>query len=145
MTKVSREVVEKLLSEAREALDEIRSTVSMDLDAFMSSRTARFSLRYSIVMIVEALADLAITILEKDLGESAESYRDAFVKLAERGIISSETMQSMIKLAGLRNIIVHRYWTVDDVRIYINARENGIRALENFLSEVLRYVEAENS
>jgi len=84
MTRVDREIINKLLSEAREALDEIRNIVSMDLNDFMKSRTARFSLRYSIIMLVEALVDLAIAILEKDFGESIETYREAFVKLAEK-------------------------------------------------------------
>jgi len=145
MTKVNKEVIKKLLSEVREALDEIESIVSIDLSEFINSRTARFSLRYSIVMIVEALADLAVAILEKDFEESVESYRDAFIKLAEKGIIGAEIMQSMIKLISLRNIIVHRYWAIDDVKIYKNAKENGIKTLKNLISEVLDYVEAKSS
>jgi len=145
MTRVDREIINKLLSEARDALDEIRNIVSMDLNDFMRSRTARFSLRYSIIMLVEALVDLAIAILEKDFGESIETYREAFVKLAEKGVIDIETMQIMIALVSLRNMIVHRYWAVDDVKIYRDAKEGGVRAVESFLAEVLRYVEAKEN
>ena len=145
MTRVSKEVVKRLIREAEEALDEIKSVISMELDEFVSSRRARFSLRYSIVLIVEALADLGVAILEKDFNEEVESYRDAFIKLAEKGVISSECMQSMIKLVSLRNIVVHRYWTIDDIRIYKNAKGDGVKALRNLISEVTRYVEAENS
>jgi len=145
VTKVSNEVVRRLMNEAKEALDEIENIISMKVDAFLTSRSARFSLRYSIVLIVEVLADLSIAILEKDFDEVVESYRDAFIKLATKGVISSECMQTMVRLAGLRNIVVHRYWTIDDVKIYENAKENGVKALKDFMNKVMEYVETENS
>ena len=132
MTKVDRSVFEKLVSEAREAIDEMRSLTSMSLDDFIRSRTARFSLRHSMVMAVEALADLAVAILEKDFNERVETYREAFVKLAEKGVISAETARSLTKLVGLRNLVVHRYWVVDDLRVYEEARSGGSRCWRGF-------------
>ncbi len=132
MTKVDRSVFEKLVSEARKAIDEMRSLTSMSLDDFIRSRTARFSLRYSVVMAVEALADLAVAILEKDFNERVETYREAFVKLAEKGVISAETARSLTKLVGLRNLVVHRYWVVDDLRVYEEARSGGSRCWRGF-------------
>jgi len=126
----------------REALEEVRSVTSMSVDDFVRSRTARFSLRYSVVMLVEALADVAVLILEKDFGEAAESYREAFLKLAEKGVVSAEAAEKMTALAGLRNLIVHKYRAVDDMRIYRDARGSGVEAVEKFILEVLRYVEA---
>jgi uncharacterized protein YutE (UPF0331/DUF86 family) len=145
VTKVSNEIVRRLMNEAKEALDEIENIISMKADAFLASRSARFSLRYSIVLIVEVLADLSIAILENDFDEVVESYRDAFIKLATKGVISSEYMQTMVRLAGLRNLVVHRYWTIDDVKIYENAKENGVKALKDFMNKVMEYVETKNS
>ncbi len=48
----------------------------------------------------------------------------------------------MVKLVGLRNIIVHRYWVVDDLKIYKSAKNSGIGNIEKFIEEVSRYVEA---
>jgi len=108
------------------------------LDEFMTSRRARFSLRYSIILVVEALADLGVAILEKDFNEEVESYSDAFVKLTKKGIISSERMQSMIKLVSLRNLVVHRYWTINDMKIYKDAKEGGVKTLKDFMSKVMK-------
>jgi uncharacterized protein YutE (UPF0331/DUF86 family) len=49
---------------------------------------ARYSLRYSVVVVFEALADLSVAILEKDFSEDVESYREAFLKLTNHGVIS---------------------------------------------------------
>ena len=144
MSKVNKEVVRRLISEAREALEEVREISTMDLNEFVRSRRARFSLRYSVVLSLESLTDLAVAILEKDFDVMAESYREAFLKLAEKGIVNAELAESMARLAGLRNMIVHRYWTIDDTRIYHSARGSGVRAVEDFVEEVRRYVEAED-
>jgi len=66
-------------------------------------------------MAVEALADLATVILEKDFGEAVSSYREVFIKLAEKGIINADTAESLVRLVGFRNLIVHRYWIIDDI------------------------------
>ena len=98
LTKIDRGIVEKLVREAREAIDEVRSLASMSLNDFIRSRIARFSLRYSIVMVVEALTDLAVAILEKDFNERVETYREIFVKLAEKGVISADIARSLTRL-----------------------------------------------
>lgn len=144
MTRIDRRNFNRLVSEVVEALDEVKSIVSMDIDKFSTDRRARYSLRYSLVVIVEALSDLSVSILEKDFNEDVESYREVFLKLASHGVISFETSQNMAKLASLRNLIVHRYWTIDDLRIYKEAKQNGLEAVERFVKEVTNYVEAKN-
>lgn len=45
----------------------------------------------------------------------------------------------MASLASLRNMVVHRYWEVDDIRIYREAKRRGIKILENFVKEMRKY------
>jgi len=37
-------------------------------------------------------------------------------------------------------MIIHRYWEIDDERIYQEAKENGINTIRNFIKEVDDYV-----
>nr|WP_245534193.1 HepT-like ribonuclease domain-containing protein [Thermofilum pendens] len=75
---------------------------------------------------------------------SPESYAEAFLKLGEKGVVSMETAMKMAKLASLRNIIVHRYWAIDDARILNEAKGSGTKAVREFIDEVLRYVETKD-
>ncbi|MEM3414415.1 MAG: HepT-like ribonuclease domain-containing protein [Thermoproteota archaeon] len=144
MTRIEKESFNKLINEATDALDEIKSIVSMDINEFSADRRARYSLRYSIVVIVEALADLSVTILEKDFNDAAESYREAFLKLVNHKVTSLNTFNSIAKLVSLRNQIAYRYWTIDDLRIHREAKENGVEAIKHFIKEVERYVETKD-
>ena len=56
----------------------------MSLDEFMHDRGMRFAMRYSILLIVEATADLGLAILKQYFREEARSHREVFLKLAER-------------------------------------------------------------
>lgn len=144
MTRVDRHAAERLLSEAREALEELREITSLERDRVLSDRTLVFSMRYSIILVVESLADLAFAILERDYGVCPESYRDAFARLGRKGVVRPSIAEGMERLASLRNLIVHRYWEVDDGRIYDEAVGGGMKVIEKFMREVEGYVETED-
>ena len=143
MTRVPKAVVQRYLRDVTEALEVVKGLTSRRLEELLRDRYLCYSLRYAVVVMVEASADLALAIIEKDFGETAESYREAFLKLAEHGVISGETANAMVKLVALRNLVVHRYWVIDDARIYGEAKRGGVAAVERFLDEVMAYVEAE--
>ncbi len=42
----------------------------------------------------------------------------------------------MIRFVRLRNLIVHRYWEVDDARMYKEIKEEGFRIVRRFIEEV---------
>jgi len=144
VTKIDKRTARRLLSEAREALEELKELVSRGREQVLRDRTLIFSMRYSVILMVEALADLSFAILEKDFGECPEGYRDAFARLAKRGVVKPSLAEGMRRLASLRNLIVHRYWAVNDERIYEEAVGGGIGIVEEFVAEVSNYVEAKD-
>ncbi len=143
MTHIDKEYAERLLEEAREALKLARSIISRrSLDEFMADPEARYALRYTLILLVESLADLSVAILEADFGEAPASYREAFLSLSTRGITGYTLAESMARLASLRNLLVHRYWNIDDARLYRETGEN-LSLVERLVEELERYVEAD--
>lgn len=128
--------IKQRISEIEEAIDELEKLLSMDEEPFLRSRTARFSARYSIVQAVEVATDTGLHTPERRFSESPEGYRDAFKKLALRGIIP-RTAEEMSKPATPRDIVVHRYWEVDDLRTYREVKSNGLESVRRFLREVV--------
>lgn len=45
----------------------------------------------------------------------------------------------MRRFVGLRNLIVHRYWEVDDERMYKELKEEGLRRVREYLESVAKY------
>lgn len=137
---IDREYIEKLLAEISEALDELRSIVSRPLAEVLSSRDLRYAMRFSVVLLVEALTDAAQHILVRCFSIEPKSYVDALKKLVEVSIVRKELADRLAALARLRNIIVHRYWEIDDLRIYNEAKTNGIAVVESTMSDLKRWL-----
>ena len=78
----------------------------------MYSPEARYALRYSLVLLVEAIADALTLILEADYGLAPESYRDAMLLAGERGIIPYDIAS---RLAGLASLWKYALSTVTGV------------------------------
>ncbi len=79
------------------------------LEEFIESIEAKYALRYTIILFVESVADLATLILEADYGIAPDSYRDAMLLLGEKRILPYSLAEALARLASLRNIIIHRY------------------------------------
>ena len=123
-----------------EAVNRAREIVGMGEDSFIGDWRSRAALRYLLITIVESAVAIGKHVL-RCLGIEYGGYRDVFYRLAEAGVISADTADAMARLASLRNLLVHRYWVVSDVRIYRDARENGLLGVENFVREVVWWLE----
>jgi len=92
------------------------------------------------VEIVEATTSIGLHILREYFNEGAEGYVGVFRALLGHGVLSSDVGEGMIRLVRLRNLIVHRYWEVDDIRMYREIKGEGIKLIRRFIEEVERYV-----
>jgi uncharacterized protein YutE (UPF0331/DUF86 family) len=135
-------MVRRFLGEAWEALRAARGVVEgYTLEEFMSRMEARYALRYALILLVEAVVDVLVAILEADYGLAPESYREAVLLAGERGVIPYSAARRLAQLASLRNMLVHRYWRVDDERLYRETRI-GLQAVEEVLGALEEYVSA---
>ncbi len=75
------------LEEASEALAAAKRIVeSYGLEEFLQSIEARYALRYSIMLVVEALAYAITLVLEACHDIAPQSYRDAMLLAGEKAV-----------------------------------------------------------
>jgi uncharacterized protein YutE (UPF0331/DUF86 family) len=114
--------------------------VSLEQVVFLAERRNAFALRYLIIQAVEAMADLCQHILAGVQRIPCAGYIDCLTKAGEQGIISLALSQRLCRLAALRNMLVHRYWTVDDASLYVETRANQ-SDLRTFGQEIEAFVQ----
>jgi len=131
-----RSLVKKLLLEAEEALQILEEVAAKP----EPSRSDVYAARYAIVQIVEALTAIA-TALAAARGVAIEGYAESMAFLGRAGIVKGETAEALVKLARLSNLIVRRYWLLDDKRLLAEARGGGIEAIHKAIEDVKRLVE----
>jgi len=93
---------------------------------------------------IEAMFDVGRHILAKTYEFKSLEYKEVAAALAEKGIVSPAFGQTLVKMAGYRNRMVHYYKEIkpeelDDIlRNDLGDIENFIREIEAFLKSYLR-------
>ena len=100
----------------------------------------RMSLRYLVIQLVEAAASVSVHLLSRLFDERVEGYADCFRRMGARKVIAEGLSERLASAARLRNLLVHRYWEIDDRRVYTSI-EGGIEDFEVFKREVRSFME----
>jgi uncharacterized protein YutE (UPF0331/DUF86 family) len=69
-----------------------------------------------------------------------QDYKDNFSVLSEAGILPDGFTRTMREPAGLRNLLVHLYWDVDDQVMY-EAIRSELSDFETFVGYILVYMD----
>jgi len=131
---LDRNRIAKDIADIAMARREIECLVAVDQATFFSDSRNAFSVRYLIIQAVEVMTDLCQHMLARTRGIPCDGYIDCIVKAGEHGIISVALAERLRRLAALRNILVHRYWNIDDARVYVETKVN--------LSDLTTFIDA---
>ena len=92
-------------------------------------------MRYNVIVLVEALVSLAIHVLREEQGYRPTGYADAVERLSAMLGLDAGCVSALKALVRLRNLLVHRYWSIDDKLVYENIKRD-FRCVEALLERV---------
>ena len=72
--------------------------------------------------------------------ERADAYKDIFVRLQQKGVISKEIGKELISFASFRNRLVHLYWRVE--RDEMLSKLDDIEIVKQFAEGVYTYLKS---
>lgn len=129
---VNRDFVNGKARDIRNSMSELlrlssKAFEEMDLDE-------RYSMRYQVIVLVEAVVSLCSHIALEAYDYEPSSHKDCVAYVCGRE--SVKCVEELKAMVGLRNLLVHRYWNVEDKRIYGSVRED-FRCVEELLGRVV--------
>lgn len=125
------DVVKGRMDEVRWAIRELQRLASKEFTEL--SVDERYAIRYNIIVLVESLVSLCLHLASEGFRGRPTSYREAVRIVAERmGVACVGDLESLV---GLRNLLIHRYWNVEDGKIYQSLKAN-FKCVEEFLRRV---------
>ncbi|MEM4970833.1 MAG: DUF86 domain-containing protein [Sulfolobales archaeon] len=105
------------------------------------SDAERYAIRYNIIVLVEALIALALHIARRAFGKEPETPIHALRILRDEGLLTSDECDELAKLLRLRNLLVHRYWVIDDRRVYDSIKENeNFKPVHSLIERLKRFL-----
>lgn len=139
MMKIDKLRIKRFLAEIKNDTQEIESFLK---ESFEDKRTIK-AIRYNLIEIVEAQANILQHILSKDRGLPSSGYLETVELAQKEKIITLSTYKSLKPFFEFRNTLVHRYWTIEDKILIKNVKEN-YQKFFNFIKEIEHYVNRPN-
>ena len=95
--------------------------------------------KHSLQESIEASLDIANHLISSNGWKRAETYADMFLRLFENQVINKDLMEKLSAMARFRNILVHRYGSFDDERLWLILQED-IKDIAVFVREIERFL-----
>lgn len=131
------ESIEARIREINDALQLFRDLVAEDFEKLTVYE--KLAIRYLTIQLVESSASICMRILLTAYNETAEGFPECFARLASKGVLPEELSSKMASAARLRNLLVHRYWAIDDAKVYESVRK-GLNDFEDFITHARRFL-----
>lgn len=137
---VDRDVLDRRLGRLEEVVADLRSLQARGRAEVLGDRGLLAQLERWLHLAGECAADIAQHVIADQGWATPGTYREAFVRLREYGVIDEDLARRMAGWAGLRNVVVHAYLDLDHERL-LDALDE-LDDLEHFAAAVAAWVRA---
>jgi len=142
--KIDTEKIQQYLLEIKARHREIEELLLKNSDAkILKESWVLKGLKYTLIEIAEAMANILQHILAKDMGEPVVGYIETIIRAGETGILPESLSKKIKPFFDFRNSLIHRYWFISDEKLLSLVRENKtdfisfIEAIENYIKNRL--------
>jgi uncharacterized protein YutE (UPF0331/DUF86 family) len=137
---VDKELLSRKISRLRSYLEELKSAEDIDWGKYQSDSRAKAFVERYLHLAIEEVMDIANHFVSFYKWREPIGYRDLFLILKEHGIISEKYLPTFQNMASFRNMLVHRYETIDDELVFGIFKER-LDDFELFITLVVNWVE----
>ena len=128
------------LDEMDHYLEELESIKPLDLEGYTGSIEKKRACERLLQISIESIIDICnILISNLKLGIPADED-ELFEKLKNKKVITDKMKKILNEMKGFRNILVHKYWIVDNELVFENLEKTS--DFQDFKEEILNFLKA---
>lgn len=132
---MERRVIEQKLESLRRCVQRIQEKMPPTSAVFISDLDAQDIISLNIERAVQQCIDVAAHILSEEDTVSGQSAAGLFHDLVTKKVLSEQTGIQLSRAAGFRNLLVHRYATIDWKRVFLSLK-NELDIFSLFIKEI---------
>jgi uncharacterized protein YutE (UPF0331/DUF86 family) len=122
------------IAAVRDACARVQSVLPSNAEAFLADRTTREVVVLNVFVALQECMSLGTHWLADAGLDVPATYGEVFRRLGDRGVIPVALASRLAAASGFRNLVAHRYGTLDWNRVYDVATER--------LADLLRFCDA---
>ena len=132
-------LIERILNDIKAGIYDLKNADDISWQVYQTDKRARRFVERTLHILVEACIDIAQHIISDENFREPTSYREAFVILAEEGILKPKDLNRFENMASFRNLIVHYYERVDDHTVF-GIFKTRLSDFELFTDRIVEYL-----
>lgn len=136
---MDKKIIQKYLEEIEENLKLLKEFRSFSIKELQDKKKA-WMVEHGLQVTIQNMIDVSTHILASLAVNEIETYKDVMLWLGKKKIVPEKFAQRLVKMAGLRNILVPEYLTVEIKRVWNILRKN-LMDFEKFSKYVYRFIE----
>lgn len=138
--KIDIEKIQRYLAEIKANHHEIEELLQGNADQeILKEPWVLKGLKYTLIEIAEAMANILQHVLAKDMGEPVTGYAETIIRAGQTKILSEPLSKKIKPFFDFRNSLIHRYWFISEEKLLSLVRENKndfisfIEAIESYI------------
>lgn len=131
---VDKDRIEQRLMKLENAVRKLKEIASYSWEEYSRDEGLRDRAERNLHIAAQACIDISNHIIADQGFRTPQTYADGFGVLTEESIIPPELAESMKKIAGFRNILVHDYLEINNKMVF-----SSLKNLDDF-NEFAEYV-----
>lgn len=136
---VDKELLSFKLQELERYLAQLKKHQGVTADLIEKDLDQAWIIQHGLQLCIQVVLDIGNHLLA-EAGVSINEYADIFMELARLNIIPEDYALSIRGMAGLRNLLVHEYSTLDMDKL-VDALNNRLDDFSKFGAYVVEYIE----
>jgi uncharacterized protein YutE (UPF0331/DUF86 family) len=116
--KLNEQLIRTRCSEIGESLHRLRQMRTMPASEFSATKDAQDIAAYRLLVAIEAALSICFHLVAKKAKRAPDTYAECFAAMAEEGLIPQEMAAKLQHMARFRNMLIHRYWNIDPLRLH---------------------------
>jgi uncharacterized protein YutE (UPF0331/DUF86 family) len=132
-------VVSRHLKDLLDKVRYLRSQQTVDARRLREDLGTRLAVERAFQLAIRNVLDVAAHVLAAEGWNDWDEYRELGPKLAEHEVLTDQLGQSLARMAGFRNLLVHEYAVIKPQRMR-DYLQNHLDDFDEFASAIRKYL-----
>lgn len=120
-------------------LQQLENHLPKTLNEYTKSLEKQRFCERTLQLLIEVCIDVAYMVVKDYKMGLPEEEEVVFDRLYENEVISEELYENLKEMKKFRNVLIHRYRTIDNNKVYVNATKRR-PDFEDFKKEILAFL-----
>ncbi len=138
---VDRVLLYRKLGELETYQEQLAEFAGISLDQYRRDWKSQRIVERTLQIMIETCADIAGHVISDGGMRAPKSYADGFTVLCENGVLTDALLDSLVKMAKFRNVVVHQYDEVD-AEVVIAILQRHLNTFHEYRVQILQFLRA---